>query len=155
NLIHTSDKYLALYVEGEEQSSDFDNRHNLIHWNSDVVIYAGPSPLLIINSGGTVETAVNIAANGLSNPEPGNTLAGAAYIEVNDLQNQDTGDVYMQSHSGTIDGGNHVVSPSDHYWGTFSFRDNWKTVTIINHSTRDLVIDDIDVINRTRRPVVT
>ena len=155
-LVHTSDKYLALYVQGEEQNSDYHNRTNVIHWNSDVVINAGPSPLLIIDSNGNVVTAVNIAANGLSNPEPGNALAGAAYIEVNDLVDQDTGDVYMQSHGGTIDGGNQIgVSPNDHWWGTFSFRDNWKTVTIINHSTRDLVIDDIDVINRTRNPIVT
>ena len=62
----------------------------------------------------------------------------------------------MQSHNGTIDGGNQVgSSPTDHWWGTFSFRDNWKTVTIINNSTRDLVIDDIDVLNTTRRPIVT
>ena len=49
-LFTNSDKYLALYVQGEEHNSDFDNRSNAIHWHSDVVIYAGPSPLLIIDS---------------------------------------------------------------------------------------------------------
>ena len=47
-------------------------RNRKIHWNSDVVIYAGPSPLLIIGPDGKVLTAVNIAANGVSNPAPGN-----------------------------------------------------------------------------------
>ncbi|HET7128249.1 MAG TPA: hypothetical protein VFJ93_04150, partial [Gaiellaceae bacterium] len=155
-LVDNGDKYLALYVQGEAQSSD-GSTNNVIHWNSDVVIYSGPSPLLIIDANGNVLTAVNIAANGLSNPEPGNALSGATYIEVNDLVNMGTGDIYMQAHNGTIDGGNHVPPPGsiDHFWGTFTFHDNWQTVTIINHSARDLVIDDIDPINRTARPKVT
>ncbi|HEX4526566.1 MAG TPA: hypothetical protein VH108_07475, partial [Gaiellaceae bacterium] len=163
-LVDNGDKNLALYVQGEQQSSDNDSKNNVVHWSSDVVIYAGPSPLLIIDSSGNVSTAVNIAANGLSNPNPTNDLcktgtspcaATVPYIEVNDMRNEDTGDIYMQAHDGTIDGGSHVTSPTDHYWGTFTFRDNWKTVTIINHSARDLVIDNIDVINRTKQPKVT
>src|SRR5262249_36830669 len=163
-LADKGDKDLALYVQGEEQNSDNDTKNNVVHWSSDVIIYAGPSPLLIIDQNGNVLTAVNIAANGLSNPQPGNNLCSAGggacvgtvpYIEVNDMQNQDTGDIYMQAHDGNIDGGSHVTSPGDHFWGTFTFRDSWQTVTIINHSTRDLVIDNIDVINRTKNPKVT
>src|SRR5439155_21203754 len=152
----TADKYLALFVQGEQHDSDGAS-NNLIRWHSDVVIYSGPSPLLIIDSTGAVQTAVNITVNGLSNPEPTNPLSAAAYVEVNDLKNLGTGDIYMRAAGGTITGGNHVPPPGsvDHYWGTFTFHDNWQTVTIINHSARDLVIDDIDVINRTAQPKVT
>jgi hypothetical protein len=67
---------------------------------------------------------------------------------VNDLTNDDTGDIWMDAASGRIDGGSVVGS---HYWGTFTFHDNWQTVTILNHSARKLIIDDIDVINRDGR----
>jgi hypothetical protein len=68
-------------------------------------------------------------------------------IEVDDLVNGNSGNVWMQSASGRIDGGTGTaVSP--HWWGTFYYRDNWQKVTILNHSGRDLVIDNIDPINR-------
>ena len=53
----------------------------------------------------------------------------------------------MQSTSGRIDGGT-GTDASPHWWGTFYYRDNWQEVTILNHSDRDLVIDNIDPINR-------
>ena len=115
------------------------------------MINTGPSPLLHIGPDGKVVTSVNITANGEANPAPGSALALHPYVEVNDLINHDTGDVWMQSTGGTIDGGA-VVGP--HYWGTFTFRDNWKTVTILNKSSRDLVIDDIQVINASSAPKV-
>src|SRR5260370_39947762 len=52
----------------------------------------------------------------------------------------------------TIDGGSLV---GGHYWGTFTFRENWNTVTEINQSTRQLIFDDITVINLTSKPTVT
>ena len=49
------DTHLALYVQAEQTNSDADSAHRAtIHWNSDVVIYAGPSPLLIIGPDGKV-----------------------------------------------------------------------------------------------------
>ena len=150
----TGDKNLALYIQAE-QTGGADTTNRNIVWKSDVVINAGPSPLLIVGPDGHVVTAVNITVNGLSNPAPGDALGAHPYVEVDDLVNQDTGDVWMQSAGGNISGGVHETSPSDHYWGTFTFRDNWKDVTILNQSARELVIDDITVINTTKRPVVT
>ena len=149
------DKYLALYIQAE-QTGGADTTNRNIVWKSDVVISAGPSPLLIVGPDGHVVTAVNITVNGISNPAPGDdlNLATTPVVEVNDLVNQDTGDVWMQSAGGNISGGVHETTPSDHYWGTFNFRDNWKFVTILNQSARELVIDNIDVINRIRRPIV-
>ena len=87
-----------------------------------MVIYSGPSPLLIIDSTGAVQTAVNITVNGLSNPEPTNPLSAAAYVEVNDLKNLGTGDIYMRAAGGTITGGNHVPPPGsvDNTWSSAS-----------------------------------
>ena len=41
----TADKYLGLFVQGEQHDSDGAS-NNLIRWHSDVVIYSRPSPLL-------------------------------------------------------------------------------------------------------------
>ena len=141
---------IALYAQAEQSNSD-GSGPRAIHWDSDVVVNSGPNPLLIIGPDGNVVTSVNIKANGVQNPAPGDPLGAHPYVEVNDLLNHDTGDVWMQSSGGTIDGGA-VVGP--HYWGTFSFRDDWKTVTILNESARDLIIDDIAVINASAAPKV-
>ena len=106
----TGDPALALYVQAE-QTGSADTRHRAIHWNSDVVINSGPSPLLIIGPDGKVVTSVNITANGVVNPAPGNALGAHPYVEVNDLVNHMTGDVWMQSSGGAIDGGS-LVTPA-------------------------------------------
>ena len=98
----TGDAALALYIQAEAAGSA-DDKHRAIHWNSDVVINSGPSPLLIVGPGGTVVTSINITVNGVSNPAPGHALPAHPYIEVNDLVNQNTGNVWMQSAGGTID----------------------------------------------------
>src|SRR5581483_7773419 len=147
----TGDTNLALYVQAEFGANvDSPNTANRnIHWNSDVVLYAGPSPLLIVGADGKVVTSINIKVNGIWAPAPGDALTTypSPVIEVDDLVNDDSGNVWMQSASGHIDGGvGTAVSP--HWWGTFYYRDNWQKVTILNHSSRDLVIDNIDPINR-------
>src|SRR5262249_4465138 len=147
----TGDTALALYVQAEQNSADADHRNRTIHWNSDVVISSGPSPLLIIGPDGQVVTSVNITANGVANPAPFDSLSAHPYVEVNDLINHNTGDVWMQTAGGNIDGGSMVGS---HYWGTFTFRDNWRSVTILNQSKRELRIDNIKVINTTAVPKV-
>ena len=150
----TGDTNLALYVQAEfgtnvNTSASTFNANRNIHWNSDVILNAGPSPLLIVGSDGTVQTSINIKVNGIWAPAPGDALtpSPSPVIEVDDLVNDDSGNVWMQSANGHIDGGVGTnVSP--HWWGTFYYRDNWQTVTILNHSSRALVIDNIDPINR-------
>ena len=85
-LVSNSDANLALYVEAQDESNVVDNHpSHAIHWYSDVIIYSGPSPILVIASNGTVQQAVNISANGVSNPAPGDALGAHPYVEVNDL----------------------------------------------------------------------
>ncbi len=62
----SSDPNLALYVEAQDEGSSFGgglNASQAINWNSDVVIYDGPSPYLLIGQNGTTVKAVNITVN--------------------------------------------------------------------------------------------
>ena len=55
--------YLALFGEGTDSNvsgTDGDPSHNRnIDWNSDVVIMSGPSPHLVVDSNGDIQTAIN------------------------------------------------------------------------------------------------
>ena len=99
----------------------------------------------------------------MHNPAPGDQLGAHPYIEVNDLVNTNGADVYMTASDGTIDGGSCVGGANNdacklgtaagaHYWGTFTFKNNWAKVTILNQSSRTLVIDDINPLNVTTHP---
>ena len=150
------DNNLALYVEAQDETNVVDNHpgHNIV-WNADVVVYDGPSPYLLIGPNGKSVKAINVTVNcaipgGLgcvANPAPGTTLNGI----VADIVNTNIGDVQMDSSGGTISGGANV---GPHHWGTFSFWQNYQTVTIINESSLTLQVDDISVINTTGKPTV-
>src|SRR5690349_5508268 len=53
---------------------------------------------------------------------------------------------------GNIGGG---TSISGHWWGTFTFRENYQTVTVQNDSSLELVLNQLVVINPTAQPTVT
>ena len=153
----TGDSLVALFVQAENwQLERPRTRRQGHHWNSDVVINSGPSPLLIIAPDGTV--GHRREHHGQRGAEPkrapiatGGLWRARPYVEVNDHRRTRTpviSDAVAAAARSTA-----ARTSADHYWGTFSFRDNWKTVTIINHSTRDLIIDNIDVINRTANAV--
>ena len=135
-------------------------------WFSDVVANAGASPSLHVGSDGRVVSAVNIRVNGVTNPAAGDPLSAHPYIEVEDLSNAGSADIWMTSQGGVINGGGCFGGPNNndcklgiaagtHYWGTFTFDMSWASVTILNESARRLVIDDIDPISRTAVPTVT
>ncbi len=160
-----SKSFLVLYVQAEEYSNDASGPR-AIHWNSDVVANAGASPSLVIDADGKVASAVNIRVNGVTDPAPGDPLGLHPYLEVEDLRNAGSADIWMTSVGGTIDGGSCVGGANDngcklgttagtHYWGTFTFNMSWSSVTILNQSARRLVIDDIDPISRNATPTVT
>ena len=48
----TGDVALALYVQAEQPDTDAHTRNRTIHWSSDVVIYSGPDPYLLVGPGG-------------------------------------------------------------------------------------------------------
>ena len=153
----TSDPHLALYVEAQDESNVVDNNPSQnIHWSSDVIVYDGPAPYLVIGPNGTSVKAVNVTVNCaipggvgcIGSPAPGTALNGI----VADIVNDDPGDIQMDSSGGTISGG---ANAGSHHWGTFSFFQNFQTVTIINESSKKLQVDDISVIDLTGQPKVT
>ena len=151
--------HLVLYVQAEnpnrvESTDGGITQTRIIDWNSDVVVNSGPDPYLLVDSQGKVVKAVNVTVNGVANPNIGTTYTGT--ITVGDIRNTGSGDIWMTSAAGTIQGGCASNPPAGtHCWGTFTFHENFRTVTLLNNSTFDLVVGDIDVINRTGQPHVT
>ena len=157
--------FLVLYVQSEEQDNTTGGPHS-VKWFSDVAANAGASPSLHVGSDGRVVSAVNIRVNGVTNPAAGDPLSAHSYIEVEDLRNTGSADIWMTSQGGAINGGGCFgganndacklgTAAGTHYWGTFTFDMSWASVTILNESDRRLVIDDIDPISRTAVPTVT
>ncbi len=149
--------HLALYVQGENVGPLKDKGNTIgnsqtrsITWNSDVVINSGPDPYLLIDSSGNVVKAVNVTVNGVANPNIGTHYTDP--ITVGDIGNAGAGDIWMASGSGSISGG---ASESGHYWGTFTFHQNFRTVAILNNSNLDITVQNIDVIDETSQPHVT
>ena len=96
--------YLVLYVQAEEQGNTTGGPH-IRPWFSDVVANAGASPSLHVGSDGRVVSAVNIRVNGVTNPAAGDPLSAHPYIEVEDLRNAGSADIWMTSQGGAINGG--------------------------------------------------
>src|SRR5258708_2932838 len=139
--------HLALFVQAESTNDvDGGGGTHAVDWNSEVIIYNGPSPLLIVGANGFVEEAINIKVDGTTNPDTTlNTNGGP--IDVANIVNTDVGDIYMQSDHGSI--GNSMHEP------TFTFRENYQTVYIENDSTNQLNLHDIQVINSTAKNTVS
>ena len=139
--------HLALFVQAESTNDiDGGGGTHAIDWNSDVIIYNGPSPLLIVGPDGHVAEAINISVDGTANPDTTfNTSPGP--INVDNIVNHDVGDIYMQSDHGSI--GNSMHEP------TFTFRENYQTVYIENDSTNQLSLHNIEVINSTAKNTVS
>jgi Ca2+-binding RTX toxin-like protein len=149
---------LVLYVQAENPTPPTDKGDHIgggdqartVDWNSDVVVNAGPDPYLLVDADGYVVDAINVTVNGTKDPAVGTQYTGP--IDVGDIANAGSGDIWMTSAGGTVEGG---VSESGHFWGTFTFHQNFRTVALLNNSAQDLIVNRIDVINATGRPNVT
>ena len=80
----------------------------------------------------------------VKNPAPGTGVNTSGTAIVADIVNTDVGDIQMDSSNGTIGGGANV---GGHHWGTFTFKQNYQDVTIINQSSLTLQVDNISVID--------
>jgi hypothetical protein len=138
NLVKIAGKdRLALFVESQHSGVDADNEHRNINWDSDVLVFSGPTPELHVSSGGTIVKAINIGVNGIANPAPGSAIAGD--ISVDDIVNDDPGQIVMQSADGPITGG---IIDGLRLWGTFTFRDSYQQVQIVNESSKTLTTNN-------------
>ena len=105
---------------------------NSIDFDSDVIILAGRNPLLIIDEAGNIAKQVNVTAT-----------VGANTVTVDPIMNMHPGNVIFAT------GGDGTTVGSGGLW---EFQDNFERVTLLNFSKKDLVVDDINVINTTVDP---
>jgi hypothetical protein len=133
---------LALNVEANGHPIDdvsTDGSHQDSHtiaWSANAIIYQGVSPTLVVDSSGTVTNANNATVN-LGN---GLGFVGTGGISVDPIANAGGSKVQFNSPLGVV-GLNSTVP-------TFEFRENFQQVTITNLSNLNLIINEIDVINR-------
>ena len=104
----------------------------LIHWDADVELLAGGAadPLLIVNEAGQIDVARNISAR-----VPTRRTDRQAVI-VQDIRNEGTHGQILFEGDGALRGTE----------ATFAYRDTLDSITIINRSELDLVLNDIDVL---------
>ena len=119
-----------------------------IAWSTDVIIYQGASPWLIVDAGGNIVKAINVSVNG-GNDTVGSSAVSGGDISVDPIANQGGSEAVFNSPGSSInlDGS---TEP------TFEFRDNFQQVLISNASPDTLTINEIDVIDRslTTQPTV-
>jgi hypothetical protein len=138
---HT-DRHHALFDIGDEHTTNVFSLARNIDWNSDVFLTAGPSPTLVIDASGQVTQAQNISYT-----------VTASQIIVNDIFFTDPGTALF-----TIKNVDGTGAPTPQITGTqstFGFQENFDNVTITNASYKNLVINNIDPVNRTTIPEVT
>ncbi|MGY3658239.1 hypothetical protein [Bradyrhizobium sp. USDA 376] len=95
-----------------------------IEFDSNVVIYSGQSPVLIVGENGAIERQVNVDVD------------IGSFINVHDIINNDPGDVYFAA-------ADHINGSG----GTWEFRDNYHHVLLINKSKLDMNVQDIKVLD--------
>ncbi|WP_392533892.1 DUF4347 domain-containing protein [Nostoc sp. C117] len=130
--VDTSDRYFD-----SNQSSEVQTRQ--VTWNADVEILGVPNPVLEVDANGNIAKAVNVTVNGGQT-----TGAISGNISVDNIQNRGTAEVLFEALNGTIQGTQ----------GTFDFLDTFKSVKITNKSSKQLTVNNIDVVNRTGQPKV-
>ncbi|MBD2516808.1 DUF4347 domain-containing protein [Nostoc sp. FACHB-973] len=130
--VDTSDRYFD-----KNQSSEVQTRQ--VTWNSDVEILGVPNPVLEVDASGNITKAVNVSVNSGQT-----TGAITGNISVDNIQNRGTAEVLFEALNGTIQGTQ----------GTFDFLDTFKSVKITNKSSKQLTVNNIDVVNRTGQPKV-
>ena len=137
---------MAPFVEAnggiiDDSSSDGSHSENHhITWVTDVIIYQGASPWLIVDAGGNIVKAINVSVN--SEQTSGHVTGD---ISVDDIQDQGGSKVIFNAPGG---GPDFITGAKP----TFEFLENFQQVLITNESDKKLIINEIDVINRHLTP---
>jgi hypothetical protein len=131
----------AFYDSGDVTTRNIFSPARDIAWNSDVFLTAGPAPRLVIDAAGNVTEATNVSY-----------MQTATEFLVQDISFNDQGtahfftnDVGDGAPQGTLAGSQ----------STFNFQENYDTVTILNASTKNVEVINIDPVNRLTSPEVT
>lgn len=102
------------------------NVNNLVDFNSNVKLIGGGSPELIVDTSGAVIKAEGITYTNL-----------ADRIIVNDIINTSNNKIFIRSVNDSVIGN-----------ANFNINNAFESVKITNNSTKDMVINDIEVINK-------
>ena len=133
---------LALLVETTHTGVTDSSEDRDIAWDADVVISSGPSPELWVNADGQIVRAVNVSVDDSATAGQSATKTSgqieSSQVVVNDIYNDDPGEVVFDATGGAISGSG----------GVFTFRSTYDSVKITNESSKTLVINDIDVADR-------
>jgi hypothetical protein len=131
---------------GGSSGSSPDDRPSEIDFSSDVLILSGRSPELLVKTldvgpNGTIEKAVEVTVDGNGDGTgaaigQGDTITSED-IFVNDITNPGPGDVVFFSDTITNTGAE----------GTWTFRETLQRVDITNESHKDIIINDIAVVD--------
>lgn len=138
-----------------------------INWNADVVLLSGAVPELEVRSDGYIEKAVNVSVNdGGVTKGQGDFITNAEF-QVNNIYNNNPGHAKFEANPvsnvfsdvefedlGPFDGEADTHPTSQIYGndGTWYARRTFDTVTLINHSAKKMIVNDIMPIDRDGDP---
>ncbi|OGB01056.1 MAG: hypothetical protein A3E25_15160, partial [Burkholderiales bacterium RIFCSPHIGHO2_12_FULL_69_20] len=130
--------------DGDVSSSRVGQWNRAIDWNADALLTSGPNPLLVVDAAGNVVVAENVSYTNA----PGR-------ITVHDVINDDPGTANFVVNGMSDRQGLPLPGPINGTESTFTWRHTFDTVTLTNHSAKDMEINNIAPINYTVNPEVT
>jgi hypothetical protein len=114
-----------------------------ITWDANVIVAAGASPYLLVDSGGNIVKAVNVTVDDSAGGGSSHLTSGqikSSTVVVNTVTNPGSKVVFSAS------GG--VTNSANNPYPLFTFTDTVAGITIINNSAKALQIGNLDVVNR-------
>ncbi|MBM4068701.1 MAG: hypothetical protein FJ271_07120 [Planctomycetes bacterium] len=131
---------LALLVDGSDFGSILHtSQDRTIYWDANVSIFGGPDPTWIVDANGAIVTAINVSVNdGPANPNRTSGHIDSPTIVVNPIVGLGGGQVLFTAEES-------VSNAASNPYPLFDFLQNVAAVTIINQSSKDLEIQEINV----------
>ncbi|MGA7147432.1 MAG: hypothetical protein WBX17_02955, partial [Microbacterium sp.] len=149
----TSSRSGAAFDGGSQSSPESASTSRTIQWSADVILHS-PTPLLVIDEDGRVVElhGLTASANG-STLTVGSLVASGAIIEVAPIENDGGGEArFIANHGSHPAVVQRVVYDGVAHDGTWRIQSTFDSVTIHNHSDRELHIDRISVANLDANP---
>jgi hypothetical protein len=135
DIVETVEEVLGADVDKVISGSE--NISNRINFNSDITITGGGDPSLKVDATGRVQELNGVTVRDGTNPVGVGQTIGSDQIVVDDiLNNTEGGKILLRAIRGSTDG-----------FSNIEFNNAFDSVTIINDSAKDLVINDIEVFN--------
>ncbi len=138
---------IALYVDAEDSGVSATESRTVV-WNANVNLIDGVSPILVIGPNGNIVQASGLSVNdGPGNPTQTSGQITSSTIVVNDLAAANTGQALFV-------GANSVTNSANNPYPVFNVSNDYQAITIINQSSKDLEIQNIETATGTSTPMV-